>query len=97
MDLLRTQLDVVLSELRKKEVESMNEVLWKGQKVPIRNESLRMSILSADSIFKLEMQQASTVEQKLQLYDKIFIHYSDALKTISSDLNTAKANKKTSQ
>jgi len=94
LDLLKTQLDAVLTDIRKKEVESMNEVVWKGAKVPIRNESVRMSILSADSIAKFEMQQATTVDQKLQLYDKIFIHFNDALKTIASDINTAKTNKK---
>jgi signal recognition particle subunit SRP68 len=94
LDLLKTQLDGVLADIRKKEVGSMNEILWKGNKVPIRNESVRMSILSADSILKFELLQAVSVEQKVQLYDKVFIHYNDAHRQISSDINSAKNSKK---
>eukprot|EP01124_Arcella_intermedia_P017918 TRINITY_DN248_c0_g1_i1.p1 TRINITY_DN248_c0_g1~~TRINITY_DN248_c0_g1_i1.p1 ORF type:complete len:566 (-),score=145.48 TRINITY_DN248_c0_g1_i1:107-1558(-) len=97
LDFLKSQLDVVLSEIRKKEVETLNEVLWKGSKVPIKNEAIRISFLNADSIAKFEIPQATTEEQKLQLYDKIFIHYNDALKSIGNEVSNAKTQKKSAQ
>eukprot|EP00003_Mantamonas_plastica_P015531 TRINITY_DN262_c0_g1_i18.p1 TRINITY_DN262_c0_g1~~TRINITY_DN262_c0_g1_i18.p1 ORF type:complete len:520 (+),score=166.32 TRINITY_DN262_c0_g1_i18:16-1575(+) len=54
LDLLRDQLDNVMTEIRKDMAEKMDEVVFCGSSIPIKDESVRMGILTAqDAQFNL--------------------------------------------
>lgn len=88
--LLQTKLEKVLTDLRKKESESMREITWNGKAVPVKNEKLRELVLAAqDSIFQIE--KIGSLASKLELYDKTFITYNDALNIIRDELRQLQA------
>eukprot|EP01125_Pyxidicula_operculata_P001558 TRINITY_DN11410_c0_g1_i1.p1 TRINITY_DN11410_c0_g1~~TRINITY_DN11410_c0_g1_i1.p1 ORF type:complete len:568 (-),score=148.50 TRINITY_DN11410_c0_g1_i1:91-1794(-) len=95
LDLLKGKIDNVLADIRKKEAQTMNEVVWKTEKIPIRNETLRLAILSANDVsYELDQVSSADVEQKLQIYDKLFIQYNDAIKAVTNEITTLKSSKK---
>lgn len=91
--LLQAKLDKVLTDLRKKQGEAMREVSWNGKTVPIKNDKLRELVLSAqDNIFEIE--KLDSLEAKLELYDKTFIIYNDALNILRDELRQFQGSKK---
>jgi hypothetical protein len=77
----------VLSETIKKQAESAYEIMWKGKKIAIKNEKIRLAIVGANEA-DFELQQADTLEKKMSLYDKIFISYNDAIRIIKDEIAT---------
>jgi hypothetical protein len=64
----------------------MREITWKGKRIAIKNEKLRMSILSAqETIYELE--KAASIDSKMALFDKLFLSYTDSLDIIRDELN----------
>jgi len=93
-DMLKSKLDSVLVESRKKEAQSMREITWRGERIPIRNDKCRLLIISANDI-TFELHSKEMDENKLQLYDRLSICYSDAIKLVKDDLGQLRATKLT--
>jgi signal recognition particle subunit SRP68 len=62
----------------------LREVTWKGKKIPIKNEKLRVCILSAQEV-NYELEKTETFDGKMSVYDKLFICYGDAVKIIKDE------------
>jgi signal recognition particle subunit SRP68 len=85
LDLLKSKLDTVLNDARKQQAKSMKEVLWKGERLPIKNEALRILIVKANDIIS-ELHSMKSGEKKRELYASISIQYNDALKLVHADM-----------
>jgi signal recognition particle subunit SRP68 len=74
-----------LADARKKQATTLTEVTWRGKVVPLKSEKLRVAFLSAqDTTYELEREE--NLETKLDLYDKLFICYNDALRIILEEI-----------
>ncbi|CAM9335457.1 unnamed protein product [Choristocarpus tenellus] len=51
-DLLAAKLESVLAEARKKQAHALDSVEWRGQRVPVRSEVLRVALVKADELAK---------------------------------------------
>jgi signal recognition particle subunit SRP68 len=85
LDLLKSKLDTVLNDARKHQAKSMKEILWKGERLPIKNEALRILIVKANDIIS-ELHSMKSGEKKRELYASISIQYNDALKLVHTDM-----------
>ncbi|KAL6044076.1 signal recognition particle subunit srp68 [Balamuthia mandrillaris] len=84
-DILQEKLDKVLAETRKKHAESMREITWGKQTIPVKSDKLREHILKAqESAFEIEKEEST--EAKLALYDKVFVAYNDAANCLRDEL-----------
>lgn len=64
----------------------MRDVVWRGQKISIKNEKTRLLILSAQET-EIELERMDTYEQRVPVYDKLFVAYNDAIRNIKDDLS----------
>lgn len=89
LDLLKSKLDTVLNDTRRREAKSMKEISWRSEKVPIKNEALRLLIVKANDLIS-ELSGIKHIEKKRELYDRIQIQYNDALKLVQADMKKTK-------
>ncbi len=75
----------VIAESLKKQSEAGFEVVWKGNKLPVKNEKFRMYILTAQEA-SYELEKVEIIEQKLPIYDKLFVACNDAIRVAKDDL-----------
>ncbi|CAM9604332.1 unnamed protein product [Hapterophycus canaliculatus] len=99
-DLLAAKLESVVAEARKKQASALDNVEWRGKKVAVRSETLRVALVKAD---ELAMRLARAVDGPAAVgptasgrsrsngdlkpgqYLKVFSAYDDALATISEE------------
>eukprot|EP00501_MAST-03F_sp_TOSAG23-6_P002215 GSMAST32.ASY1.ANO1.2315.1 assembled CDS len=99
-EMLAAKLEMVMAEARKKQAASggMSQVMWRGQKVRIRQSTVQESLLGAlekrnDLTERFsDKKNAFPLEEKLSVYVSIFSCYDDALKAISKDKKNKKTN-----
>ncbi|KAL3376252.1 hypothetical protein AABB24_002942 [Solanum stoloniferum] len=92
LDLFKAKLEAAMAEARSQQAASMTEFHWLGNRFPISNAKIRVSILKAQELEKDIHGSAAdslTAEKKLVLYDKIFAAYHEARSCIRNDLVTA--------
>eukprot|EP01102_Stenamoeba_stenopodia_P007895 TRINITY_DN222_c0_g3_i1.p1 TRINITY_DN222_c0_g3~~TRINITY_DN222_c0_g3_i1.p1 ORF type:complete len:674 (+),score=227.47 TRINITY_DN222_c0_g3_i1:191-2023(+) len=95
-DLLNAKLEAVLAEARKKQATTLTEISWRGKVIPLKSEKLRVVFLSAqDALYELEREE--NVEVKIDLYDKLFICYSDAQRIILEELRADQSQQKSTK
>jgi len=67
----------------------MKEIMWRGEPIPIRIENLRLLIVKAnDTIFEisnLRNTRGLKLEKLQPLYDRVSIHFADAMKIIKNE------------
>ncbi|CAM9580059.1 unnamed protein product [Ectocarpus sp. 13 AM-2016] len=87
-DLLAAKLESVVAEARKKQASALDSVEWRGKKVAVRSETLRVALVKADELARrLEAGGGSPgcEDPKPGQYLKVFGAYDDALGTISQE------------
>lgn len=87
-DLLAAKLESVVAEARKKQASALDSVEWRGKKVAVRSETLRVALVKADELARrLEGGgvSPSCEDPKPGQYLKVFGAYDDALGTISEE------------
>mmetsp|Transcript_19045 Transcript_19045/g.31202 ORF Transcript_19045/g.31202 Transcript_19045/m.31202 type:complete len:622 (+) Transcript_19045:59-1924(+) len=82
---LQSKLENVIEESRKKQAETIQDVTWRGTKVPVRNDQVRVCLVSTND-YETELQREEKQERKLAVYDLMFIQLEDAKKHIRNDL-----------
>ncbi|XP_065846752.1 signal recognition particle subunit SRP68-like [Oscarella lobularis] len=86
-DLLAGKIDEVLAQSRAQQAETMKEITWHGQTVPVKNEKVRVFILRTLESDQ-EIVRAETFEQKMELYDSLLMACKDAQQVIRDELKT---------
>ncbi|CAN4105396.1 unnamed protein product [Withania somnifera] len=92
LDLFKAKLEAAMAEARSQQAASMTEFHWLGNRFPISNAKIRVSILKAQELEKdIHGSAADSLpaEKKLVVYDKIFAAYHEARCCIRNDLVTA--------
>jgi D-mannonate dehydratase len=85
LDLLKSKLDDVLEESRKKQIETLEEIEFSGKKVHIKNDKIKRNIIQAEGNIS-EIKKATDNESKLKIYEKILYSYADVLGMIKDDI-----------
>jgi len=102
--LLQAQIDKVLSETRKKQAETMSEVVWNGRTITIKNAKLRNHILEAVSYLleaensisqsKAEDNRKAQREKHtvcMDLFEHAFLSYTEAINVVRDDIKALKS------
>lgn len=86
-DLLAAKLESVVAEARKKQASALDSVEWRGKKVAVRSETLRVALVKADELARRLGGDNSTSgeDPKPGQYLKVFGAYDDALATVSEE------------
>lgn len=97
-DLLAAKLESVVAEARKKQASALDSVEWRGKKVAVRSETLRVALVKADDLARRLARQPATgggaasssssggsENPKSGQYLKVFGAYDDAVGTISEE------------
>lgn len=99
-DLLAAKLESVVAEARKKQASALDSVEWRGKKVAVRSETLRVALVKADELARRLGAGAGAAaaaaggdgsssgeDPKPGQYLKVFGAYDDALATVSEELS----------
>lgn len=94
-DLLAAKLESVVAEARKKQASALDSVEWRGKKVAVRSETLRVALVKADELARRlgaggsaaggDGGGSSGEDPKPGQYLKVFGAYDDALATVSEE------------
>lgn len=91
-DLLAAKLESVVAEARKKQAKALDSVEWRGKKVAVRSETLRVALVKAEDLARRLGEKPKAGEggqdssdPKPGQYLKVFSAYDDALATISGE------------
>lgn len=98
-DLLAAKLESVVTEARKKQASALDSVEWRGKKVAVRSEILRVALVKADELARRLGAggqggaaaggggggSSSEDDPKPGQYLKVFGAYDDALRTVSEE------------
>ena len=93
LDLLKSKLDDVLEESRKKQVETLEEIEFLGKKVHLKNDKIKRNIIQIEGN-NLELEKSTDNDSKLKIFDKILFTYSDVLSMIKDDIKQKVKKKK---
>merc|ERR1712100_81756 len=83
-DNMKAKLDAVLAETLQKQAEGLTEVEFNGERIPIRAEKVKVSILQAQET-ALEVDRSGGHEAKMEAFDKLFLRYNDAVEAIAKE------------
>lgn len=96
-DLLAAKLESVVTEARKKQASALDSVGWRGKKVAVRSEALRVALVKADELARRLYQARNGAgsggggegerggDPKPGQYLKVFGAYDDALAAVSEE------------
>eukprot|EP00752_Nemacystus_decipiens_P010255 g9139.t1 len=90
-DLLAAKLESVVAEARKKQASALDSVEWRGKKVAVRSETLRVALVKADELARRlggaggDGGSSSGEDPKPGRYLKVFGAYDEALATVSEE------------
>ncbi|PRP76142.1 putative signal recognition particle protein, partial [Planoprotostelium fungivorum] len=91
---IQSKLDIVLADEMKKQAENTKDVVWKGKRIPVRNDKVQLALLNAQEVtFSLDKEVEH--DAKISLYDKLFVYYNDALDIVKSDMTEASGGRRT--
>jgi len=67
-------------------VETLSEISWCGRTVPVKNEHVRVAMLSIQQNAKQMNDSLSSAEQKLSLYESLLKELIDAQQSLRDEL-----------
>eukprot|EP00126_Sphaerothecum_destruens_P007539 Sdes_comp19893_c0_seq1m12234 len=88
MDILALQLDQILQPTSQTSTQAV-DINWRGKSIPIKSEKLRLHVLRIQQHTMEINQVAASSSEKLDLYDKLLLAYSEARQTVRDDLKSA--------
>eukprot|EP00743_Colponemidia_sp_Colp-15_P000913 GILK01001006.1.p1 GENE.GILK01001006.1~~GILK01001006.1.p1 ORF type:complete len:594 (+),score=96.02 GILK01001006.1:52-1782(+) len=94
--LLETKLASVLEEARKKQAETLNEVEFRGKRIPVRNEEIRLSMVKAQDLYgQLQQQESQDTSvdyaETLARFSEIFATYDEISKQVKNQIQELRA------
>ncbi|XP_064406699.1 signal recognition particle subunit SRP68-like isoform X2 [Halichondria panicea] len=83
-DILASKIDLVLAKTQEKAASSLTEVTWLGQKVPVRSEKVRVSLV------RLQQVEGELVSggDKMEVYERLLMECQDALQVTREELSS---------
>lgn len=82
---MATELDHLIAQTREKQASSLSEVTWLGRTIPVRQEKVRLLLLSAQEAPK-ELAQAPDTEARIAVHERLLLDCKDALQLLREEL-----------
>merc|ERR1712223_971815 len=80
-----TDLDDLINQTREEQAATLQEVEWRGRKLPVKQEKIRIFLLREQEFTETEVQGKSYPDQ-LSAYESLLMDCKDALQTLRDDL-----------
>jgi signal recognition particle subunit SRP68 len=84
-DMLGQKIEAVLADARRKAAQSLGEIEWCGNVVPLRSERIREAVLLAAEKSK-EIREDDAKRSSIDAFDSVFIAYNDAIQTVNKEI-----------
>jgi signal recognition particle subunit SRP68 len=85
---LASKIDDVLSKTQEKAASSLSEVMWREQRLPVRNERLRVGLIKLQQL-EGELRGRRTAdgdEGKMEMYEQLLMECQDAMQIVREDI-----------
>jgi len=79
------ELDALISQTREQQAASLQDVEWRGRKMAVKQEKVRIFLLSYQESGQ-ELERARDADAKLALYEDLLLQCKDALQDLREDL-----------
>lgn len=76
----------LIEKTRERQAETLSEITWCGRVVPVKNERVRVALLSIQQNAKQLDESGSSAEQKLSLYESLLKELIDAQQSLRDEL-----------
>jgi signal recognition particle subunit SRP68 len=83
-EVLRRRVENALEDSRHEQAKNLQDVEWNGIKIPIKDATLKNLILSTRE-HDYELQKAHTMDERMEIYDNMFIVFNDMLRMLESE------------
>ncbi|WAQ97375.1 SRP68-like protein, partial [Mya arenaria] len=84
-DMMSEELDVLLAQTREKQTATLSEVTWQGRTVPVKNEPVRLFLLSLQDSTQ-EVERAEGMDNKISIYESLLKQCIDAQQVLRDSL-----------
>nr|XP_039252363.1 signal recognition particle subunit SRP68-like [Styela clava] len=91
--LLADKLDSLVIQAKEQKATSMSEFVWKKHTIPVKNNKVRIFLLSQKS-FEKEMEENKSKEEQLEMFESILTECKDALQCVREEINLDKSRDK---
>ena len=88
-----THIQDVLSKTQEKIANSLSEVTWREQQVPVRNEKLRVALIKLQQL-EGEIGRVEGSSEKMELYEQLMMDVQDSIQIVREDLASETVSKK---
>ena len=78
-------LDDLINQTREQQTATLQEVEWRGRKLPVKQEKIRIFLLREQEFNETEV-QGKTFQDQISAYEGLLMDCKDALQTLRDDL-----------
>merc|ERR1712008_325076 len=78
-------LDDLINQTREQQTATLQEVEWRGRKLPVKQEKIRIFLLREQEFSETEV-QGKTFQDQISAYEGLLMDCKDALQTLRDDL-----------
>jgi hypothetical protein len=86
INVLKSKLSIFVEKAKSKQVEELEEIEFCEKTIKFTNEKIKKNIITSQQYEKDILQSESTSENKLKIYDKLFLCYNDILTEVKEDI-----------
>ncbi|CAK8697291.1 unnamed protein product [Clavelina lepadiformis] len=85
--LLAGKLDSLIAESRERKAASMSEIIWRGRKIRIKNNKVRLFLIGVKDFDKdLDAVEDAGRDSRIEMYDQVLTECKDALQCTKEDI-----------
>jgi RNA-binding signal recognition particle 68 len=84
--LLPSIIQELIEKTRERQAETLSEITWCGRTVPVKNERVRVALLSIQQNAKQLSESGSSAEQKLSLFESLLKELIEAQQSLRDEL-----------
>lgn len=93
--LLSDKLDSLVIQVKEQKAVSMSEIAWKSHKIPVKNNKVRVFLISLKTFEREVMGEGKIRDEKLEMFEDILNECKEALLCVRDDINLVKQGKTT--
>ena len=74
-----------MSKTQEKAATSLTEVTWLDQRVPVKNEKLRVALIKLQQL-EGELGRTASSDEKMEMYERLLMECQDSMQILREDL-----------
>ncbi|XP_038068371.1 signal recognition particle subunit SRP68-like [Patiria miniata] len=94
--MMSSNIDSLLAQTREKQALTLSEVTWRGRLVPVKNEQVRVFLLSCEENEK-QLKSSNDPESQMSIYESLLMECKDALQILRDEMKADPSVKQRSQ